>query len=155
MSQSDQSSTVETVEQPEAQGIDRRTIIRTAGVLGVGLVGAGTIAACGDNDEPAAPSGGGGKAAAIKVADIPVGGGKVFEATKVVVTQPTAGEFKAFTAVCTHQGCTVRSVEAGTINCACHGSKYDMATGKVVGGPAPAPLAAKTATVSGDSITVS
>ena len=74
---------------------------------------------------------------AIKVADIPVGGGKVFDAAKVVVTQPKAGEFKAFSAICTHKGCTVASVANGTINCPCHGSMYDMATGQVTGGPAP------------------
>jgi Rieske Fe-S protein len=90
----------------------------------------------------------------IKVADIPVGGGKVFDATKIVVTQPKAGEFKAFSAICTHKGCTVSKVENGTIDCPCHGSKYDMATGAVTAGPAPAPLPPKTATASGGSITV-
>src|SRR4051794_14697051 len=52
---------------------------------------------------------------AIKAADIPVGGGKVFDRLKVVVTQPTAGDFKAFTAICTHQGCTVQDVANGVI----------------------------------------
>ena len=89
-----------------------------------------------------------------KTSEIPVGGGKVFDTQKVVVTQPTAGQFKAFTAVCTHQGCTVSTVKDGTINCPCHGSKYSIADGSVQGGPAPAPLAAKTVTVNGDEITV-
>ncbi len=90
----------------------------------------------------------------IKVADIPVGGGKVFDATKIVVTQPKAGEFKAFSAVCTHKGCTVAGVANGTISCPCHGSTYDAATGQVTGGPAPAPLPSKTVTVNGGSITI-
>jgi Rieske Fe-S protein len=72
-----------------------------------------------------------------------------------VVTQPKAGEFKAFSAICTHKGCTVAKVANGTIDCPCHGSKYDMATGAVTAGPAPAPLPPKTATVTGGSITIS
>ena len=73
---------------------------------------------------------------------------------KVVVTQPTAGTFKAFTAVCTHLGCTVSSVAAGTINCLCHGSIYSILDGSVKGGPALKPLAAIPVTVSGTTITV-
>jgi Rieske Fe-S protein len=140
---------------PAPVDIDRRTVITTAGAVGVGVIGAATLTACGGGSDSAAP-----KAAAsptkeeIKVADIPVGGGKVFDAAKVVVTQPKAGEFKAFSAICTHKGCTVASVANGTIKCPCHGSIYDMATGQVTGGPAPAPLASKTVTVSGGSITV-
>lgn len=129
--------------------IDRRTVIATAGVVGLGVVGVGTLAACGGGSDAATSQD------AIKVADIPVGGGKVFGTVQVVVTQPKAGEFKAFSAVCTHQGCTVSSVKDGTINCPCHGSKFDMATGQVTAGPALSPLPSKTATVSGDSITIS
>ena len=147
-----------------SQSIDRRTVIRSAGVVGVGAVGAATLAACGGSSDTATPTskaagsaGGsaGSAAGGIKATDIPVGGGTVFEATKVVVTQPTAGEFKAFSAVCTHKGCTVAKVENGTIDCPCHGSKYDMTTGAVKNGPATAPLPAKTAKVSGGSITIS
>ncbi|MFD1930620.1 MULTISPECIES: Rieske (2Fe-2S) protein [Nonomuraea] len=87
-------------------------------------------------------------------ADIPEGGGKVFANQKVVVTQPTAGEFKCFTAVCTHQGCTVASVSNGTINCPCHGSKFNIADGSVANGPAAKPLAEKKITVEGDSISL-
>jgi Rieske Fe-S protein len=87
-----------------------------------------------------------------KTSDIPVGGGKIFAAQKVVVTQPTAGEFKAFSAVCTHQGCLVKKVADGTIDCPCHGSKFKVADGSVAGGPAPAPLAPKQVTVSGDQV---
>ncbi|MFE3455501.1 Rieske (2Fe-2S) protein [Nonomuraea sp. NPDC059194] len=87
-------------------------------------------------------------------ADIPEGGGKVFANKKVVVTQPTAGEFKCFTAVCTHQGCTVASVSNGTINCPCHGSKFNIADGSVANGPAAKPLAEKKINVEGDSISL-
>ena len=93
-------------------------------------------------------------ASAIAKADIPVGGGKVFEALKVVVTQPTAGDYKAFSAVCTHQGCTVNGVANGVITCPCHGSQFDIATGAVRQGPATQPLPAKSVSVSGDGINV-
>ncbi|MFH9725031.1 Rieske 2Fe-2S domain-containing protein [Streptomyces sp. NPDC017254] len=90
--------------------------------------------------------------ALAKTSDIPVGGGTVFDKEKVVVTQPTAGEFKAFSAVCTHQGCLVNKVADGTIDCPCHGSKYRITDAAVVAGPAPRPLPAERITVSGDSI---
>ena len=83
---------------------------------------------------------------------IPVGSGKIFAGQKVVVTQPSAGEFKAFSAICTHLGCTVSQVSNGTIDCPCHGSQYNITTGAVVAGPAPSPLPAKQINVSGGSI---
>jgi nitrite reductase/ring-hydroxylating ferredoxin subunit len=140
------------------------------GVLaGVGLAGlAGVITACGagsSSSTPAASSaaaGGGASSAAPSSAaaanalaatsDIPVGGGKIFTGPKVVVTQPTANEFKAFSAVCTHMGCIVSQVSNGTIDCPCHGSQYNITTGAVVAGPAPMPLPAEQIKVSGDSI---
>ena len=91
---------------------------------------------------------------AISAATIPVGGGKVLAAQKVVVTQPASGEFKAFSAVCTHQACLVADVSDGTINCACHGSKYSITDGSVVNPPAPKPLPPKTIKVEGDTLTV-
>ena len=152
-----------TAHDPATSGIDRRTVMRNVGVGVVGIASAATLLACGGGSDTANPSGGPAASAAgsagsakdvIKVADIPVGGGKVFDAAKIVVTQPKAGEFKAFSAVCTHMGCTVAGVANGTITCPCHGSTYDMATGQVTGGPAPAPLPSKTVTVSGGSITI-
>ncbi|MCX5389840.1 Rieske (2Fe-2S) protein [Streptomyces sp. NBC_00094] len=99
----------------------------------------------------AAPSG---AAPLARTSEIPVGGGTVFAEQKVVVTQPAAGEFKAFSAVCTHQGCLVNKVADGTIDCPCHGSKYRIADGSVAAGPAPRPLPAEQITVSGESITL-
>jgi Rieske Fe-S protein len=140
----------------------------------VGAAGAGAaavLAACGSDTSSdtgstgntggqAAPTAAGqqqggqqaGSAALAKTSDIPVGGGKVFKEQDVVVTQPTQGNFKAFSATCTHQGCPVTSVANGTINCNCHLSKFSAADGSVKGGPAKAPLAAKNVTVQGDSI---
>jgi nitrite reductase/ring-hydroxylating ferredoxin subunit len=73
--------------------------------------------------------------------EIPVGGGMILTDVRIVITQPQRGEFKAFSAVCTHQGQTVGKVEDNTITCLFHGSQYDAATGKVTAGPATAGLA--------------
>ncbi|MEW9551810.1 Rieske (2Fe-2S) protein [Nonomuraea sp. NPDC050783] len=107
-----------------------------------------------DEETSAAPkkkSSAKGKALA-DASDIEVGGGKVFAAQKVVVTQPTEGDFKAFTAVCTHAGCTVATVQNKTINCPCHGSKFSIEDGSVADGPAPEPLKEKKITVDGGKI---
>jgi Rieske Fe-S protein len=84
--------------------------------------------------------------------DVPVGGGKILADKKIVITQPRAGSFEAFSAVCTHQGCTVSSVSGGTINCPCHGSKFSITNGSVVTGPAASALAPVSIKVQGTSI---
>jgi Rieske Fe-S protein len=133
----------------------RRSVLVGAGAVGVGAA----VAACGSSPSQAvgsassAVSGAVGKA--ISKASIPVGGGRVFPDQKVVVTQPTAGDFKAFSAVCTHQGCIVGDVSGGSIECPCHGSRFDIATGAVKRGPATQPLPAKTVTVGAQGITLS
>ena len=134
---------------------------RRAALAGAGLAGlATTLAACGGgssspSSSPASGSGqaaSSGSAALASTSEIPVGGGKVFSAEKVVVTQPTAGEFKAFSAVCTHLGCLVDKVASGTIDCPCHGSKYSVKNGSVVSGPAPRPLPGQKIKVAGGKI---
>jgi Rieske Fe-S protein len=109
-------------------------------------------------DAPSSPAvattGSGAGNALGKKSDIPVGSGKIFTDQKVVVTQPAAGEFKGFSAVCTHMGCTVSEISGGEIHCPCHGSAYSIADGSVKNGPASRPLAAKQVTVQGDSITL-
>jgi Rieske Fe-S protein len=141
--------------------LSRRRLIRNTGLSALAI---GGLSACTNyGAQPAAPatsagsgasgpaSGAGGSA--IAKADIPVGGGKIFADLQAVVTQPASGEFKAFTSVCTHQGCTVAEV-VQTINCTCHGSKFSITDGSVVTGPATAPLAAKKVTANGDNLTV-
>ena len=96
--------------------------------------------------------GGGGGQALTTTSKVPVGGGEVLTDQKIVVTQPKAGTFAAFTAVCTHLGCLVDSVSGGTINCPCHGSKFSITNGSVVNGPATAPLAAVSIKVKGSNI---
>ena len=153
--------------------VSRRTL---TGLAAAG-VGVPLLAACGSDDpdtatdpgsgasESATPSDPGSSAAGgssseaapeglTSTSDIEVGGGSIFADAEVVVTQPTEGEFKAFSAVCTHQGCLVASVSDGTINCDCHGSKFSIETGEPEGGPATSALGEVQISVSGDQISV-
>jgi Rieske Fe-S protein len=99
-----------------------------------------------------APAAGSGGTVLGQTADIPLGGGMVFTDAKVVVTQPAKGVFKAFSAVCTHVGCLCNQVADGTIDCPCHGSKFKIADGTVVAGPAPSALPAAPITVKNGKI---
>ncbi|APS22768.1 iron-sulfur protein [Streptomyces sp. Tue 6075] len=139
--------------------LGRRTVVAAVGAAGA----AAALTACGGGSDDGGGSetveqpgsGGeqqGGGAVLAATADIPEGGGRVFAAQKVVVTQPKPGEFKAFSSTCTHQGCAVKDVSAGTITCPCHNSTFDAATGSPTGGPATQPLPAREITVEGDSI---
>lgn len=152
---------------PDPQpGLSRRAVV--TGVGGVAAVG--LLTACGGGSTatapappatvapaPAEPTAGSSAGAAAADAltttsSIPVGGGTVFADKDVVVTQPTAGDFKAFSATCTHQGCKVKSVADGVIVCPCHGSKFAIADGAVTAGPAKSPLPERSVSVEGDSI---
>jgi Rieske Fe-S protein len=128
---------------------------------GLGLVAA-VVAACstygkkpeasGETTTSAAPATGGPAPQAkpiVKTSDVPVGSGVIVD--DIVVTQPSAGVFKAFSAKCTHAGCMVNKVADGTIDCPCHGSKFNL-DGSVANGPAATPLGAKRVVVEGDSI---
>jgi nitrite reductase/ring-hydroxylating ferredoxin subunit len=141
----------------------RRSVLAAAGAASAAV----TLAACGGKDSAgtsdssdAAEGGGddggeaGGAAKGVlgKVADIPEGGGKVFKEQKIVVTRPSADEYKAFSAICTHQGCAVKEVSGGTINCPCHNSKFDISDGSVKGGPAKKPLPGQKVSVKGGEI---
>jgi Rieske Fe-S protein len=98
-------------------------------------------------------AGGGNAAAALATtSQIPVDGGKILTDKQIVITQPAAGTFKAFTAVCTHQGCIVGTVSGGEIHCPCHGSAFSIKDGSVVNGPAASPLAPVAIKVDGTSI---
>ncbi|MEV5002317.1 Rieske (2Fe-2S) protein [Nocardioides sp. LML1-1-1.1] len=154
--------------------LSRRRALSGAATLGIGVP---LLAACGDDGgttagDPAtseaptssgAPSSaattetatGGSSAAAdglVAAADVPVGGGVILKDDEIVVTQPEAGEFKAFSAICTHQGCLVSSVEDSKIVCACHGSTFDITDGSPQGGPAQTALSAVKVSVSGDQV---
>ncbi len=148
--------------------INRRRALSGSAAVALGLP---VLAACGDDADPTAadtasssspdaetPSptdeetGSGGGGVLASTADVPVGGCFVVSAAKVVVTQPTEGDFKAFSAICTHQGCPVESSSDGEIPCPCHGSRFSLEDGSAVSGPATAGLAPVEITVDGDSI---
>ncbi|TDC81342.1 Rieske (2Fe-2S) protein [Micromonospora sp. KC606] len=145
----------------------RRAVLACAGAAGAGalLTGCQTYGQpqpvqnqpIGSADvPPAAPAtnrpAGSAAGALATLAEIPVGGGKIFAAQKVVVTQPQPGTVKAFSATCTHQGCTVTSVKGGRIVCGCHNSQFDISDGSVKDGPANAPLAEAGVVLDGDAI---
>jgi cytochrome b6-f complex iron-sulfur subunit len=134
--------------------VSRRGVMAGAGA-GVAVL---AVAGCADDSTGASGSGGdsgsgnGGDAAdgstktggaLTEVADVPVGGAvsaKDAKGAPVIVSRPSENEVVAFSAVCTHKGCTV-APKADRIECPCHGSTYDLATGDNTGGPAPKPLA--------------
>jgi Rieske Fe-S protein len=109
----------------------------------------GTAPATGAGGPAAAPA-----PALAATTDIPVGGGIVLADQQIVVTQPSAGQFKAFSAICTHQGCTVSAVTDGAIKCPCHGSSFAVADGSVITGPARKPLPPRAVKVDGTSVTL-
>lgn len=134
-------------------GTTRRRVLQAAAVAGLAAGTGPLLAACGSTSSSSTPPAGGG---AVPVgttlgpaSDVEVGGGVVYPEEKIVVTQPTAGDFLGFTAICTHQGCTVAEVTDGQIVCPCHGSHYSITDGSVVSGPAPRPLAPVTVSVKG------
>lgn len=111
----------------------------------------------GGDGQSAGGEGGGGKGNGTVLgpaSDVAVGGGVIYADALVVVTQPAKGEYKGFTAVCTHQQCPVTSIEDAEIVCNCHGSRYSIEDGSVISGPAPAALAAEPVTVSGGDVTL-
>ncbi|MFJ8801756.1 Rieske (2Fe-2S) protein [Streptomyces sp. NPDC102487] len=143
-------------------GPARRTVVAAVGAAGLAVA----LTACGADDKASdsvgsgdggsggksSGAGAGGGTELAKTTDIPEGGGKVFADQGVVVTQPAAGTFKAFSSKCTHQGCAVKGIANGVITCPCHGSQFSATDGSVKKGPATSALAAASITVEGESI---
>ena len=157
--------------------VGRRTVLLGAGAVGI----AGVLAACGgdssDDEEPqVTPTGTAdddqtddqteepteeptedddqddAAAALVPASDVPVGGGVILSDAGVVVTQPSDGEFRGFSATCTHQGCIVSGVNDGMIQCACHGSRFSIEDGGVQNGPATQPLPEVAVSLEGDQV---
>ncbi|MFE3327892.1 Rieske (2Fe-2S) protein [Streptomyces sp. NPDC059176] len=151
--------------QGPARSVARRTVFAAAGGAGLAVA----LSACGESGDSGSgtgqadggttggtagstggTTGGAGGKVIAQTSDIPEGGGKVIG--DVVVTQPQAGTFKAFSSKCTHQGCAVKDVADGMIHCPCHNSMFDATDGSVKGGPATAPLPSASIEVAGGSI---
>ncbi len=133
--------------------LSRRRALTGAAVGGLSLP---LLAACGGGSgstpaaqppdpgatSPGAPesSGGSSNATLLTAASaVPVGGGVILGLQNIVVTQPTQGQFEGFSATCTHAGCILATVSAGTINCGCHGSQFSIKDGSNVAGPLGSP----------------
>ena len=152
--------------------LTRRHVVTVGAAAAVGAAGVTTLAACGGSSSgsgtsaststgaaadpssasPGASSGAG--SALAKVSDVPVGGAisaNSAEGKPIILSQPTAGDIVAFSAICTHMGCTVAPAGA-QLKCPCHGSVYKASDGSVVNGPAPNPLAPFNVSVSGQEI---
>ena len=132
----------------------RRQVLVTSGMVASAVLVSGCGSSTGEGASPAATGTGGGDGLAA-VDEVPVGGGLVVQTAQVVITQPREGEFKAFSAVCPHQGCLVTGVQDGEIVCPCHGSRFAADTGDVVAGPATRGLEEKRVTVADGAIDVS
>ncbi|WP_262852758.1 Rieske (2Fe-2S) protein [Mumia quercus] len=139
--------------------VKRRTVLQGAGLVGGTVVAGGLLAACGSDDgsstaqDDAMATGGAPAGTELgPTSDVPVGGGRVYESEKVLVAQPSEGEFKAFSSVCTHQGCAVSKIEGTTLTCPCHGSEFSTDGGKVLQGPATKALPERKIRVEGDTI---
>ena len=158
---------------PPAAGVARRSVLRAAALAGTAVAASSVLAACGGGENGGGSASGSATtgsqpeptsspttfgaeedaaATLAATADVPVGGGVILPAAKVVITQPAQGEFKAFDSICTHQQCPVTNVEQKTINCQCHGSRFSIEDGSVKAGPAQAPLPEIPIKVEGDSI---
>jgi len=158
----------------DTRATTRRTVLRTAGLLALASTGAAALASCSEAETgsppatPAAatsppaspspiadatspkPSASNAKAPdgpSVATSEVPVGGGVILNDADYVVTQPSKGKYKAFSKICTHQGCPVSAVENGVIHCNCHGSEYSITDGSVRNPPATKPLAESKTTV--------
>ena len=131
---------------------DRRlflTVSLAAAATTAGLTGcSGSSNAPASQNTPRAPI-------TLPISDVPSGGGVILKDKGFVVAQPTEGNFRAFSAICTHQGCVVTTIEGQEIVCDCHGSRFALADGAVTRGPATAALGAATVSRAGDTLTVS
>ena len=164
----------------EASGTTRRTVLRAAGVVALAGAGVAPLAGCAAESTSGAPSttpsepatsepasssptaeatsarpsaskAQAPKGPSVATSKVPVGGGVILADADYVVTQPSKGSYKAFSKICTHQGCPVAEVRGGVIHCNCHGSEYSIKDGSVTKPPAPKPLAeAKTKVFEGE-----
>jgi Rieske Fe-S protein len=169
----------------EPAATTRRTVLRAAGLAALTGGGVAVLGACTAEGEPGTPTSSAPATSAssapatssapaespsasaavsestvpsgpgVATSDVPVGGGVILDDADYVITQPTAGEFKAFSKICTHQGCPVTEIAGGTINCKCHGSKFSIEDGSVSNPPASKALKESKVTVVGDKIYVS
>ena len=143
------------------EAMQRRTVLAGSGLVLASLAVAACSSSSGAADASASAStspdstgagtSGGGQVL-TPTSDVAVGGGVIVPDPPIVVTQPNKGEFKAFTAICPHQGCLVGSVQDNTIQCPCHGSVFSAVDGSVISGPAQVGLTTAAIAVQGSNV---
>jgi nitrite reductase/ring-hydroxylating ferredoxin subunit len=146
--------------------VSRRAVLRGVALAAAAGAAVPLVTGCGAGESTAASggagagsggvgSGGGSHANVLGPASaVPVGGGVIYGEQVVVVTQPTKGVFRGFSAICTHAGCPLADVQGGTINCVCHGSRFSIQNGNVIRGPATKPLPTRKVSVKGNQLTL-
>jgi len=130
------------------EATSRRSVLRGLAVTTVAGVAGYVVARTSGLTKPKAPTTGAngyGPSASpgrylVPYSEVPANGGLILAADKIVLVREPDGVLKGFSAVCTHQGCTVAMVQHGIISCPCHGSEFSTLTGDVVQGPATRPL---------------
>ena len=160
-------STEHNDDRTRAAGISRRSVL-AVGAVGIPGHRPGRLYA--GQGPPASPTGGGlvlgfggghrlrlgagsGGKPLAKLSDIKVG--EAISATgpdgaDIIITRPTQTTVAAYSAICTHEGCTVKPA-GKELDCPCHGSVFDL-KGAVLNGPAQRPLRAVSVTLSGDDV---
>jgi Rieske Fe-S protein len=124
--------------------------------------GAVALAACGsDSGSSSSPGGSGGSPApaapsgttVATLSDITVGKCKsvTVNGQEAIVARPTDTTAACFSAICTHQGCTVKP-DGAELKCPCHGSVFNGLTGAVTHGPAQSPLPSIPVKVDGTNV---
>ena len=123
----------------------RRAVLAGAGALGA----AGLLSACGGGDSTPTASSGADDPVITELSTLREEGAVVFDsADGKAIAVDTGSAVVAYSAVCTHDGCTVGwDAEAKEIACPCHGSRFAAADGSVVNGPARDPLGSVAVTV--------
>jgi nitrite reductase/ring-hydroxylating ferredoxin subunit len=143
------------VTDPSNAAVSRRAVLRGSVAAAAVIGAAGLVAGCakGSSGSGGVPTTAG---ATVATSDVPVGGGVVVQSGGgVLVVQPTAGTFAAYSSVCPHQGCTVNPPMGGFITCPCHGSTFRVSDGAVVQGPAQQGLTPLQSHVEGNDVVVS
>ncbi|GAB2966976.1 Rieske (2Fe-2S) protein [Amycolatopsis acidiphila] len=140
----------------------RRTVLTTGIAAAGAAAGAVALAACGTDSGPSSSSGGGSGdtvapapsgTAVGTISDVQVGKCKsvTVNGQAAILARPTESSAACFSAICTHQGCTVNP-DGNQLKCPCHGSVFDALTGAVVKGPAESPLPSIAVKVDGSSV---
>lgn len=141
---------------PTTSAPTRRQVLRGGAAAAMGIGATATLTACAggaQNDQPAGPRTLDQQVAVAK-SEVPVGGGVIKPEARIVVTQPAADQFQAFSAVCPHQGCLVSLIRDNAIVCACHTSLFAITDGSRISGPAASGLPAVRVTEDGDNLRV-